>query len=188
MQFWLLPNIEGDLDDDTSINVDVTYRWIDEAVGADQESVRVTIEQDVADNVKLGGGIGVFEANGATEIRVTQQMGLRRGGWSSRTRLEQRFFDGAERMELRFRQRIRYTTAITPKLSGNIEGEWLNLVQTRNENPRIPRDQWRWRAFATYDLSDHLTVGAAYMLIHTPGGEVTDRINHVPQAIVTYKF
>jgi len=188
VQLWVLANVEGDLDENTGINVDYTYRWRDRIVGADQETLRVTIDQKVADNIVLGGGIGVFDAAGSTEIRVTQQMGLRRGGWSSRTRLEQRFFDGADRMELRLRQRIRYTHKLAPKLKGSIEGEFLYLAQTQREDPRIPRDQWRWRAFASYDLNDHLTLGAAYMLIHTPGGEVTDKVNHVPQAIVTYRF
>ena len=189
VQFWLIASAQTDLDSDTRVTLDGSLRWREAARGDEQQTARVTVEQTIAEKLRIGGGVGLFEAGGSTEVRTHQQLGVTIGRVASLTRLEERFFDNAPRMELRLRQRLRYTQPISANWSASIEGEYLHLLQTRREDPRIRTSEWRGRAAVNYRVSGSVSVGAAYMVIHTPGGDVTtDRTSHVPQASVSYRF
>lgn len=188
VQLWVYAVATGHLDDDTSVTVDGSSRWRDRANGDDQQTLRVTFEQDAAEGVRIGGGIGQFETGGATEIRPHQQFTFSRGGFSTRTRIEQRFFDGADRMELRLRQRVGYLQPLGPGWEANIDAEFLTLTQTRNRNSNVARDQWRGRFILQYHASERFTLGAGYLLVFTPQTGRPDQINHVPQVQATRKF
>jgi len=108
VQLWQFFNLTGDLDKDTRLTIDATQRWREEARGDEQQTLRVTVEQTVAEGVRIGGGAAVFEAGGATELRPHQQVVFTQGRFELRTRLEERFFDGADQVELRLRQRVQY--------------------------------------------------------------------------------
>ncbi|MEE4538601.1 MAG: DUF2490 domain-containing protein [Erythrobacter sp.] len=188
-QLWVYLVAEAQLDEKTDLTVDASARWREERRGDEQRTLRFTLLREVAGGTQLGGGAGIFEAEGgATELRVHQQLGLETGRWSARTRIEQRFFDGADRMELRFRQRVRYTQPLTTTFELEVDGEYLGLAQTRDRIRNLARDQWRLRAILNADLSERLTLGAGYMMIYTPRDGGGDAINHVPQGYVTYRF
>lgn len=188
VQLWVYAVAQGEFDDDTSWALDGSARWREQARGDEQQTYRLTIDQDVDDGVKIGGGFGVFEAGGLTELRPFQQLTLSRGRLSARTRIEQRFFDGADRMELRLRQMVRYAQPLGSGWRASIDGEFLHLAQTRNRNPLAATDQWRARTIVTRRVSESLSLGAGYLLIYTPRPRANDRINHVPQIYVTRRF
>ncbi|PKP61340.1 MAG: hypothetical protein CVT87_07370, partial [Alphaproteobacteria bacterium HGW-Alphaproteobacteria-9] len=71
-QLWQYFVVTGDLDRDTSLTIDGSQRWREQARGGDQQTIRFTILQAVADGVRIGGGGGVFDAGGNTEIRSFQ--------------------------------------------------------------------------------------------------------------------
>ncbi|MEL6738483.1 MAG: DUF2490 domain-containing protein, partial [Pseudomonadota bacterium] len=106
--------------------------------------------------------------------------------------IEQRFFDGADRMEVRVRQLVRYTQPFGDDLKLSVDGEYLGIAQSReraNETgSQSPRDQWRARAIFSANVSKQLSLGAGYMLIHTPRTGSADRITHVPEAYLTLRF
>lgn len=188
-QLWVYAVAKTDLGEDTALTVDFTARWREEARGDEQQTARFTILHEVADGLRLGGGAGIFETEGGrTELRPHQEIGLTFGRFSARTRLEQRFFDGADRMEVRARQLVRYTQPLGQKVKLAVDGEYLRLARTRNRASLSPRDQWRARAIMSADVSDDLTLGAGYMLIHTPRSALADRITHVPEAYLTLRF
>lgn len=188
MQLWVYAIAQTDLDENTQLTFDATARWREDRRGDEQQTVRFNLDRDAGDGFRIGGGFGVFEAGGNTELRPHQQFTWRSGRISTRTRLEQRFFDGADRMEVRLRQQLRYTQPVSPRVSASIDGEFLNLIQTRNRDPDAARDQWRGRAMVQHGLGDGLTVGAAYLLIYTPQPGRRDQINHVPQILLTRRF
>lgn len=187
-QFWFYAIATGDLDENTHMRVDGSLRFREEARGDEQQTLRVTLEQDVLDGVRTGGGIGVFDAGGQTEIRPFHQTTISKGRVSARTRVELRFFDGAPRVELRLRQRLRYTQPVTDNVSASIAGEWLHLAQTQRPAIDPARDQWRLRSEIAWAASPDIRLAAAYMTIYTPQPTGPDRINHVPQATLTYRF
>jgi hypothetical protein len=192
-QLWVYAIARTDISDRTSVTLDASARWREQQRGDEQQTLRATVLHEVTDGVRLGGGGGVFETEGGlTEVRVHQEMDLRRGRLSARTRVEQRFFDGADRMELRLRQLVRYTQPLGKRVRLSVDGEYLGLARTRERGGNRPRnqgrDQWRARSILSADISDTVTLGAAYMLVVTPRKGAPDRINHVLQAYLTMRF
>lgn len=188
VQLWHFVNVTGDLDTDTRLTLDATHRWREEARGDEQQTLRFTIEQTVAKGLRIGGGAAVFEAGGNTELRPHQQIILVRGRFEARTRLEERFFDGADRVELRLRQRLQYNQPLGKGWRASVGGEWLGLLQSRNAGQGASTEQWRAQVGVAYKISDRVEVGANYWLLVFPGGDRPDRITHVPQTVLTYRF
>lgn len=188
VQLWQFVNVTGDLDSDTRLTVDATQRWRENARGGDQQTIRVTFEQTVADGVRIGGGGAVFEAGGITEIRPHQQVILALGKIELRTRLEQRFFDGADRMELRLRQRAQFNQPLGSGWRASVGGEWLGLLQSRSRNQGASTEQWRAQVGLAYRVSKRLELGANYWLLAFPSGARPTRYSHVPQTVLTYRF
>lgn len=187
-QFWVYAVGIKDFEDDLRLTVDASARWREQARGDEQQTLRFNLDTAIADGIRLGGGGGVFEAGGLTELRVHQQMALEFGRFSARTRTEQRFFDGADRMELRLRQRVRYTQPLSQTLSASLDAEYLHIARTAQRGPDQARDQFRPRLILEADLNPRVSLAGTYMVIITPRRSLSDRINHVPQAIVTYRF
>ena len=189
VQLWVYATAEGETGGGTPWALDGSLRFREEARGDEQQTLRLTITPTVSDAVALGGGFGVFEAEGGqTELRPFQQMNISLGRFSARTRVEGRFFDGADRMELRLRQRVRYTQPIGNDWSASVDGEFLHLAQRRERNSNSARNQIRVRGLITRDLGDGVSIGGAYMMIYTPRPVGADRINHVPQIYLTKRF
>ena len=188
-QFWLNAIATGQIGEGTTLTLDATQRWRgDDEVGNDQQTVRVTVEQRVAENARLGGGIMLFDTAGLTEIRTHQQATFTLGRIEARTRLEQRFFDGADRMELRLRQRVTYNQPIAEDWRASAGVEWLGIVQSRRRDEGTSTEQWRFQAALVHRVSERLDVGAIYWLVSFPRGNRPERISHIPQAAITYRF
>lgn len=187
-QFWLGGNVVGEVADGTTLTVDTTQRWREDAAGGDQQTIRVTLERAVAADARIGGGIGVFETGGLTEIRVHQQAVFTPGRFELRTRLEQRFFDGADQVELRLRQRVHYLQPLAKDWRAMVGVEWLGLLQSRKIGEGFSTDQWRAQTSITHNVSDNLDIGAIYWFVLLPRADQPARINHIPQAVVIYRF
>lgn len=188
-QFWLNAITTGAIGDNTTLTVDATQRWRgDNEVGNDQQTIRVMVEQQVADRTRVGGGIMLFDTAGLTEIRTHQQATFTLGRIEARTRLEQRFFDGADQMELRLRQRVTYNQPIAENWRASAGVEWLGIVQSRNADQGTSTEQWRFQTAIIHRVSERFDVGAIYWLVSFPRGQRPERVSHIPQAVVTYRF
>ena len=188
-QFWLNAIATGAIGDNTTLTIDATQRWRgDDEVGNDQQTIRVMVEQQVAERARLGGGIMLFDTAGLTEIRTHQQATFTLGRIEARTRLEQRFFDGADQMELRLRQRVTYNPPIADDWRATAGVEWLGIVQSRNADEGASTEQWRFQAAIIHRISERFDVGAIYWLVSFPRGQRPERVSHIPQAVVTYRF
>lgn len=187
-QLWQFVFLTGDLDKDTRLTLDATQRWREDARGGEQQTIRVMVEQRVGDGIRIGGGGAVFDAGGLTEIRPHQQITFTKGRLELRTRLEERFFDGADRMELRLRQRVQFNQPLGRGWRASVGGEWLVLLQPRDRGRGATTEQWRAQAGVAYRISDRLELGANYWLIAAPRGNLPARYTHVPQTVVTLRF
>src|SRR5690606_23410601 len=119
-QFWGFFEVEAPIGPNARAGLEVSPRFSD---GPDSMETRLLVEFDVADGVELGGGLVHGAFPGANELRPFQQAELKAGPFQSRTRLEQRFFDGADRTEWRVRQRLLVSHPIAPDwdISGDVE-------------------------------------------------------------------
>jgi hypothetical protein len=188
-QFWLNAIATGAIGEGTTLTIDATQRWRGESkVGADQQSIRATLEQRVAAKIRIGGGIMLLETAGLTEIRSHQQATFTLGRFESRTRLEQRLFDGAERIELRLRQRVMLTQPLARDWRASAGVEWLGILRSRKADQSSFTEQWRFQAALVHRVSKALDIGASYWLVSFPRGPRPERISHIPQAVVTFHF
>lgn len=188
VQLWLYAVARGDLDDDTRLTIDASARWRELGRGDEQQTIRFNIEQEFGDSVRIGGGLGVFEAGGLTEIRPHQEMTFATGRLAVRTRIEERFFDGADRLEVRARQRLRYTLPLSKTLDAQLDGEFFHLVQTQSRNSDAARDQWRGSAEIGWTMANEFKLSLAYLAIYTPTPNAPNSFAHVPQARIEYRF
>lgn len=188
MQLWVYAVASGDLDEDTRLTIDASARWRELRRGDEQQTIRFNIEQEVAESIRIGGGLGVFDAGGQTEVRPHQELTFNTGRIALRTRIEERFFDGADRMEFRFRQRLRYSFPLSENLDARLDGEYFNLVQTQFRRPDIARDQFRGRMEIGWKAAKDVRLSLAYLAIYTPTPNAPDPLNHVPQVWIEYKF
>jgi hypothetical protein len=187
-QLWHFVFATGELDNNTRLTLDASHRWREEARGDEVQTYRFTIEQTVAKGLRIGGGAAVFEAGGATELRPHQQFIFTKGGFEARTRLEQRFFDGADRMELRLRQRLQYNMPLGEGWRANVGGEWLGTLQSRRADGKAGTEAWIAQTGIAYKLSDKVEIGANYWLLAFPNGPLPARFTHAPQTLLIVHF
>ncbi len=187
-QFWLVGFVRGNLSDEILLTIDTSYRWRDPVFGADQQTIRVTVEQFITDDVRLGGGLSFFQTGTRSEIRPHQQFRYARGGLDLRTRFEQRFFDGAEQVELRFRQRVQYTQPVAKGVKALGSAEWFGIIQPRREAGTTGTEQVRGVIGVAFRLNPDLDISPSYMLQFTPRADRPDAISHVPQVTLNYRF
>lgn len=188
VQLWHILNVTGDIADGTRLTLDASHRWRERLRGDEQQTLRFNIDRTLTEGVRIGAGAMVLDASGNTELRPHQQVTFVLGRFEARTRLEERFFDGADRVELRLRQRVQYNQPLGKDWRANVGGEWLGLLQGRNSGEGFSTDQWRAQAGVAYKINDKLELGANYWLLVFPRGNQPARITHVPQTVLTYRF
>ncbi|KRA83776.1 DUF2490 domain-containing protein [Altererythrobacter sp. Root672] len=145
-------------------------------------------ELRLSEDAVVGGGAAYVETfDSPDEFRPHQQLTLTSGMWSFRTRVEERFFEGADRMELRLRQKITATWPLAKELKGSLAGELLYTAraQTVGDDPHI--DQWRATGALTYKLSPKVEGTVGYLMILSPRDGAEDKLSHVAQVSLTYK-
>jgi hypothetical protein len=187
-QFWLVGFVRGNLDDDVFLTIDTSYRWRDPVFGADQQTFRVTVEKGLDDDVRVGGGLSFFQTGSISEIRPHQQFRYARNGLDLRTRFEQRWFDGADQVELRIRQRVQYTQPVVGKVELVGSAEWFGILQPRRKTGSRGTEQVRGIVGLAYEVNDSLTVTPGYLLQITPREGRPDAISHVSQVTLNYRF
>lgn len=190
-QFWLTGFVRGNLDEDVFLVVDTSQRFREANIGPDQQTIRVTIEKGFGEKnrLRLGGGFAVFETDGQTEFRPHQQFRFINGGWDLRTRFEQRMFPGADRTELRIRQRVQYSHEASEKIELIGSVEWFGIVQGRRRD-REPdtTEQVRLLVSAAVDVGGGFELQPGYLLWYSPRSARADGISHVPQVAINYRF
>ena len=105
-QFWTSESLVVQASDADIVSLDFSQRFREASSGGEQQTARITIDHRIAKAVQIGGGIAFFRSDPEQEMRLFQQVTLSRGIWLSRTRIEQRFFDTADRASWRLRQRV----------------------------------------------------------------------------------
>ena len=183
-EFWVELAAKGEIAPGTSVKFELEERRKD---GPTEYIVGAVVDSDVGDGFSIGGGMEVHDTDGFTEVRPYQQVGYKAGILSLRTRIEERFYDNADRMALRLRQRVQISDSIAPKLNAAGSVELLYQLRDRNDGGPQRVDQWRFNAGLTYRAADKLEITGGYLLQlrPRPGG---DTYTHVPQASLAYRF
>ena len=158
---------------------------------SDQLLLRAHVDVHVARGLDLGGGTAWVDYAGGHEFRLHQQVQWADGPLQLRSRVEQRFFAGADRAQLRLRQRIQVTVPLADRLRAAVNGELFYIAVPENRAQSARVDSWRANVMLNYRLSPRAELGAGYLAIYSPrpgpGPAGADRLSHVPQVRLTLR-
>jgi hypothetical protein len=185
VQLWTTQSASVPLTEHITGSLDVSERYRE---GGDQLLSRASADYKLSDAATVGGGLAyVVTVDGANETRPHQQLTLTFGPVALRSRVEERFFDDADRMELRLRQKATLTWPLAEEWKASLAGELLYIAQSqdRDADPRV--DQWRANAAIARRLADKLEGTIGYLAILSPRDGRPDRLSHVAQLTVTLK-
>ena len=122
-QAWLTESLIFTASPKDSVTIDLSERARSDATsGGEQFLGRIGIDHLLAKGVLVGGGFAYLHDQSVHEIRTHQQLTLTHGIWTSRTRIEQRFFDYADGPVWRLRQRVQTAVPLDDK------GKWTLIA------------------------------------------------------------
>jgi hypothetical protein len=183
-QVWITSSLAGTVAPNLSGSFDVSQRFRD---AGDQQLVRGILDYRLSPHVSIGGGLTHVWADGPDEWRPHQQVTLTFDRLSLRTTLEERLFDGADRAELRLRERARLTLPVSAATRFAGTAEFLYILQPQNRTSDARVDSLRGTVTVQQKLSPHLDGSLGYMFAYAPRSGVPDRISHVPQLSLTWR-
>ena len=184
-ELWIETGIKGDIAPGTDFKLELETRRRE---GPNEYILGAEVNTDVSSALALGGGIEIHDEDGFTEVRPYQQLTFGLGKFDFRSRIEERFYDGADRMALRLRQRARFRTKVADKITGFASGELLYQLRDRNEGGPQRIDQWRLNAGATARIAPELELTGGYLFQIRPRDNGNTRHTHVSQVSLFYRF
>ena len=195
-EFWLNPSVGVGLDDNTGIELETSQRFRDAEDGrADTYFARLWINQDVADNVTLSGAIeqranASVNGGGNDETRLIQQLSTSHGILRTRLRLEQRFVENADRMGLRLRPRLGVKVPVSEDGHWAIKSDAELFFTLRSTRPGGDEGLTglRTQIGASYEVSDRLTLSAAYLRQQDFETGGPDEVGHAPIIGIEFGF
>ena len=190
-QVWLTGTLVAPVAEHVTGTFELSRRFRE---GDDQLVLRGNADYRLSSAVSVGGGAayvnsidGLLETGEDKEFRPHQQLTLSFGELSFRTRVEERFFENADRMGVRIRQRIQATASVAKDTHAAFSGEVFYVARSEDDGGDEQIAQWRLNATLVHRASRHLEVTAGYLLMLTPQSGAPDKIAHVPQLTLTYR-
>jgi len=180
-QFWTILTLEGALAEDVSASLELNPRLRSGKVGGELVQMRVSVDYRLTPSIAVGGGALYSEFSDGHEFRPHQQVTFSTGRFSFRTRLAERFFDDADRMEIRLRQRIQAIFALAERTSMAASGEGYFILRSRRAGGAAQVDQWRANLTLRQKVGSDVTGTLGYLLILAPMKSQPDRLSHVAQ-------
>jgi hypothetical protein len=191
-EVWMNPSVSFDLDQDTGLEIEAAKRLRDADDGrADTYFARLWLNQDVAENATLSGAIERrVNDGGSDETRLIQQLSTSHGYLRTRLRLEQRFVDGADRMGLRVRQRLGVSVPIdaNERWKFKTDAELFLTLRSTSDGGDDGLTGLRTQIGVSYDISDRLTLSAAYLRQQDFDNSGPDTVGHAPIIGIEYSF
>jgi hypothetical protein len=181
---WITGSLALSIADDVNGSIEMSQRFRN---SGDQQQLRASAEFRLFPAVSVTGGASYVRSSASTEYRPDQQMTVFAGPVSFRSMIEERLIDGADRVELRVRERVRLAVPLgtATRIAG--AAELLYIAQPRNRAAQARIDSWRGSLAIQRRLSGHLDATVGYLLIYSPRAGSPDRISHVPQLSLTLR-
>jgi len=183
-QFWLFLNGVVPLGNDATATFELSPRARE---GGDLLLTRATVELSAAEWAMVGAGAAYVETNGEWELRAQQQVTFEFGPLAFRTRVEQRFFEGEPRSQVRLRQRVATSAPVAERTTLTGSAEVLYIARTENPEDEARVDSWRAIAGIQQRLSRNFTVSLNYLVMLSPRENAPDRLSHVPQLQLVFR-
>jgi hypothetical protein len=190
-QLWLASTATVDLGGNTSFFGDLGARFSDDRGGLYTDYARGAFAYELSDSVSLAAGFVHVEIRGGgrrtgTEERPFEQLIVDLGsGFSSRTRLEQRFFSSTDDTGWRLRERIGWTHELGNNLDLLLGSEAFFALDSAGGEGGFRR--LRSAALIAMPVNDALDVRLGYINQWTrrPGG---DEVAHAASLTLAAHF
>jgi hypothetical protein len=183
-QLWLYLNTVVPLEDNLSATFELSPRFRE---GGDQLLTRASLEHSASDHLSLGGAVAYVEFASGHEFRLHQQAVVSLGPFAFRSRVEERWLAGADRPQIRLRQRLATTVPIAENVKAVVGGEVFYIARPETSGSSARVEQWRAQASLQRKVSPHLDAAVGYLFIYSPRPGTADRISHVPQLTLTFR-
>lgn len=191
-EFWLNPSVGFDLDADTGMELETAQRFRDAGEGRpDTYFFRLWVNQALSDSVTLAGAVERrINDGGSDETRVIQQLSTRHGIVRTRLRLEERFVDNADRMGLRLRPRLGVSVPLDDagRWSFGANAELFFTLRSNNRGGDTGLTGMRTQIGFGYDISDNVSLSAAYLRDQDFEDNAPDEVGHAPIIGIEYSF
>lgn len=191
-EFWLNPSVSVGLDEDTGLELETAQRFRGADDGrADTYFARLWINQDLADNVTLSGAIERRANDGGNdETRLIQQLSTSYGILRTRLRLEQRFVENADRMGLRLRPRLGVKVPVSEdgRWSIKSDAELFLTLRSTSSGGDHGLTGLRTQLGVGYEVSDRLSLSAAYLRQQDIEDGGPDQVGHAPIVGIEFSF
>jgi len=184
LEFWGYLDVVTPVGKNATATFELSPRIRD---SGDQVLTRGTVLFKVAPGVRVGGGAAYVVSEGANEFRPHQELDLTTGAWAFRTRLEERFFQGADQVELRFRQRVQATHYFDKKTRMTGSGEFLYILQSSSSTGEPHVDSYRAKVALYHKLSPRWEGGVGFLYMYQPVQGGTNKVSYVPQLMLTFR-
>lgn len=189
-QAWLTESAIIQASGADTVMLDISQRFRRDRSNGEQQTARVLLDHSVAKGVQIGGGIGYFHSEPEQELRLFQQVSFTRGIWLARTRLEQRFFDTADRASWRLRQRVQAAVPLDEAK------RWTVIAATEvmfHLNRAKPSDKtglavMRHQIGLRHPLAKAVDVQLLYMRQQMFRDNASDSVAHIPWLTLTWKI
>ena len=189
-QAWVTESLIIKASDADTVTIDTSQRFRRDSSNGDQQTVRLLIDHSIAKGVQLGGGIAYFHSGPEQELRLFQQATLTKGIWLSRTRIEQRFFDTADRASWRLRQRVQASIPLDGAKKWTLVAATELMFHLNRARPSdktglaVMRNQIGLR----HPISKALDAQLLYMRQQTFRDNRPDAVAHVPWLTLSWKI
>ncbi|HKY80423.1 MAG TPA: DUF2490 domain-containing protein [Sphingobium sp.] len=189
-QAWITESLTIRASDTDTVSIDASHRFRRDSSNGEQQTARILLDHRIAHGVQLGGGIAYFHSGPEQELRLFQQATLSKGIWVSRTRMEQRFFDTANRASWRLRHRIQASLPLDTAKRWTVIAAAELMV---NLNRARPSDKtgiavMRHQIGLRRPLGKALDAQLLYMRQQTFRDGRPDAVAHIPWATISWKI
>lgn len=149
--------------------------------------VRLWYGEEISRGLTLQGGIEQRWTGGTAERRLLQQLSYKNGPFRSRTRFEQRFIEGDDRMGLRLRQRLGVSVPLdgAGSVRAIANAEAFYTVRSGNRGGQDGLTGLRTIAGIEIAVSDMVEIGLAYQRQEEIRRRAPDRVGHAPLISLT---
>lgn len=189
-QAWITESFHIKASDADVVTIDFSQRFRRDSSNGEQQLARIGIDHQIAKGIQLGGGLAYLHSEPEQELRLFQQVIASRGIWLARTRLEQRFFDTADRPSWRLRQRMQAAVPIDAGKKWTVVAavEAMFHLNRARASDKTGLAVMRHQIGLRHALSKAMDVQLLYMRQQTFRDDRPDAVAHVPWATISWKI
>ena len=189
-QAWITESLVVTATPADTITLDLSQRFRRDSSNGEQQTARILIDHRIARGVQIGGGIAFFHSEPEQELRLFQQATFTRGIFLARTRMEQRFFDTADRPSWRLRQRVQASIPLGSSKAPTLIAatEFFFHLNRAKPSDKTGLAVMRQQVGLRQPLGRSLDAQLLYMRQQTFRDNAPDAVAHIPWLTLSWKI